>query len=160
MTTINTARPVTRPVAAWRRQLPTLIRVYGIILTLVLLVAVVDIGNPAFLSAQEHLQHAVAVGARRDHGGRYDIRHPDRRLRSVGGVGLFAVRRGRCLCRAKLSAIDRFRGRDRRRAIVRIGQRSARRRGPHQSLHHHSRQRLRHQRRRAGHDQERRLPGR
>jgi ABC-type uncharacterized transport system permease subunit len=52
MTTINTARPVTRPVAAWRDQLPTLIRVYGIILTLVLLVAVVGIGNPAFLSAQ------------------------------------------------------------------------------------------------------------
>jgi ribose transport system permease protein len=52
MTIINTARPVTRPVAAWRDQLPTLIRVYGIILTLVLLVAVVGIGNPAFLSAQ------------------------------------------------------------------------------------------------------------
>ena len=52
MTTINTARPVTRPVAAWRDQLPTLIRVYGIILTLVLLVAVVGIGNPAFLSSQ------------------------------------------------------------------------------------------------------------
>ena len=52
MTTINTARPVTRPVAAWRDQLPTRIRVYGIILTLVLLVAVVGIGNPAFLSAQ------------------------------------------------------------------------------------------------------------
>jgi ribose transport system permease protein len=52
MTTINTARPVTRPVAAWRDQLPTLVRVYGIILTLVLLVAVVGIGNPAFLSAQ------------------------------------------------------------------------------------------------------------
>src|SRR3984893_6269619 len=52
MTTINTARPVTRPVGAWRDQLPTLIRVYGIILTLVLLVAVVGIGNPAFLSGQ------------------------------------------------------------------------------------------------------------
>ena len=52
MTIINTARPVTRPVAAWRDQLPTRIRVYGIILTLVLLVAVVGIGNPAFLSAQ------------------------------------------------------------------------------------------------------------
>src|ERR1700742_2082725 len=52
MTTINTARPVTRPVGAWRDQLPTLIRVYGIILTLVLLVAVVGIGNPAFLSQQ------------------------------------------------------------------------------------------------------------
>lgn len=40
------------PVAAWREQLPTLIRVYGIILTLVLLVAVVGIGNPAFLSGR------------------------------------------------------------------------------------------------------------
>ena len=29
----------------WRAQLPTLIRVYGIILTLVLLLAVVTIGN-------------------------------------------------------------------------------------------------------------------
>src|SRR5580693_6292742 len=52
MTTINTARPVTRPVGAWRDQLPTLIRIYGIILTLVLLVAVVGIGNPAFISQQ------------------------------------------------------------------------------------------------------------
>ncbi len=43
---------MTPPVAAWRDQLPTLIRVYGIILTLVLLVAVVGIGNPAFLSGQ------------------------------------------------------------------------------------------------------------
>ena len=50
MTTMNTMRAVTPPVAAWRDQLPTLIRVYGIILTLVLLVAVVGIGNPAFLS--------------------------------------------------------------------------------------------------------------
>ena len=45
-------RAVTPPVAAWRDQLPTLIRVYGIILTLVLLVAVVGIGNPAFLSGR------------------------------------------------------------------------------------------------------------
>src|ERR1700730_460772 len=52
MTTINTARPVTRPVGAWRDQRPTLVSVYGIILTLVLLVAVVGIGNPAFLSGQ------------------------------------------------------------------------------------------------------------
>jgi ribose transport system permease protein len=36
--------------STWRDQLPTLIRVYGIILALVLLVAVVTIGNPAFLS--------------------------------------------------------------------------------------------------------------
>ena len=52
MTTMNTMRAVTPPVAAWRDQLPTLIRVYGIILTLVLLVAVVGIGNPAFLSGR------------------------------------------------------------------------------------------------------------
>ena len=52
MTTMNTTRAVTPPVAAWREQLPTLIRVYGIILTLVLLVAIVGIGNPAFLSKQ------------------------------------------------------------------------------------------------------------
>ncbi len=52
MTTFNTARPVTPAIAAWRDHLPTLVRVYGIILTLVLLVAVVGIGNPAFLSAK------------------------------------------------------------------------------------------------------------
>ncbi|MGB7102288.1 MAG: ABC transporter permease [Xanthobacteraceae bacterium] len=52
MTTMNTMRAPSPPVAAWREQLPTLIRVYGIILTLVLLVAVVGIGNPAFLSGR------------------------------------------------------------------------------------------------------------
>jgi ribose transport system permease protein len=41
-----------RQTASWRAQLPTLIRVYGIILTLVLLLAVVTIGNPAFISQQ------------------------------------------------------------------------------------------------------------
>jgi ribose transport system permease protein len=41
-----------RQSASWRAQLPTLIRVYGIILTLVLLLAVVTIGNPAFISQQ------------------------------------------------------------------------------------------------------------
>lgn len=41
-----------RRTASWRAQLPTLIRVYGIILTLVLLLAVVTIGNPAFISQQ------------------------------------------------------------------------------------------------------------
>ena len=41
-----------RQTANWRTQLPTLIRVYGIILTLVLLLAVVTIGNPAFISQQ------------------------------------------------------------------------------------------------------------
>jgi ribose transport system permease protein len=43
--------PARQP-ASWRAQLPTLIRVYGIILTLVLLLAVVTIGNPAFISQQ------------------------------------------------------------------------------------------------------------
>jgi ribose transport system permease protein len=41
-----------RQTANWRAQLPILIRVYGIILTLVLLLAVVTIGNPAFISQQ------------------------------------------------------------------------------------------------------------
>jgi ribose transport system permease protein len=38
--------------ASWRAQLPALIRIYGIVLTLVLLLAVVTIGNPAFISPQ------------------------------------------------------------------------------------------------------------
>jgi hypothetical protein len=38
-----------RQTASWRAQLPTLIRVYGIILTLLLLLTVVTIGNPAFI---------------------------------------------------------------------------------------------------------------
>jgi ribose transport system permease protein len=42
----------TPPISKWRAQLPTLIRVYGIIFTLVLLLAVVTVGNPAFLSQQ------------------------------------------------------------------------------------------------------------
>jgi ribose transport system permease protein len=41
-----------RQTANWRAQLPTLIRVYGIVLTLVLLLTVVTIGNPAFISQQ------------------------------------------------------------------------------------------------------------
>src|SRR5260370_908367 len=41
-----------RQTASWRAQLPTLIRVYGIILPLVLLLTVVTIGNPAFISQQ------------------------------------------------------------------------------------------------------------
>src|SRR5258708_14607451 len=36
--------------ASLRRQMPGLIRVYGIVLTLVLLLAVVTAGNPTFLS--------------------------------------------------------------------------------------------------------------
>src|SRR6204780_4471290 len=41
-----------RQTANWRAQLPALIRVYGIILTLLLLLTVVTIGNPAFISQQ------------------------------------------------------------------------------------------------------------
>jgi ribose transport system permease protein len=40
------------PTANWRAQMPTLIRVYGIVLTLLLLLTVVTIGNPAFISQQ------------------------------------------------------------------------------------------------------------
>lgn len=50
MNETNTLAVTAPPVMKWREQLPTLIRVYGIILTLVILVAVVAIGNPAFLS--------------------------------------------------------------------------------------------------------------
>lgn len=39
-------------VSRWRERLPDIIRIYGIIATLVILVAVVAIGNPAFLSQQ------------------------------------------------------------------------------------------------------------
>ena len=52
MTTANTLPAMNRPSATWREHLPTVIRVYGIILTLVILLAVVGIGNPAFLSTQ------------------------------------------------------------------------------------------------------------
>ena len=48
---LPTASP-TPPIATWRTRLPTLISIYGIILTLVLLLTVVTIGNPAFLSQQ------------------------------------------------------------------------------------------------------------
>ena len=48
-TTVSTDAP---PTAAWRLRLSAAVRVYGIILTLVLLLAVVAIGNPAFLSQQ------------------------------------------------------------------------------------------------------------
>ena len=44
--------PAAPAVPAWREHLPNVIRVYGIIATLVILVAVVAIGNPAFLSQQ------------------------------------------------------------------------------------------------------------
>ena len=52
MTTANTLPAMNQPSATWREHLPTVIRVYGIILTLVILLAVVGIGNPAFLSTQ------------------------------------------------------------------------------------------------------------
>jgi ribose transport system permease protein len=41
----------TRAGASLRRHLPALIRVYGIVFTLILLLAIVTAGNPAFLSA-------------------------------------------------------------------------------------------------------------
>jgi ribose transport system permease protein len=45
------ALPAAAPAGAtWQAQLPSLIRVYGIIVALVLLLTVVTIGNPAFLS--------------------------------------------------------------------------------------------------------------
>src|ERR1700730_7277886 len=44
--------------STWRAQLPALIRVYGIILTLGLLLTVVTIGNPAFISQQNILNMA------------------------------------------------------------------------------------------------------
>ena len=45
--------------ASWRAQLPTLIRVYGIVLTLLLLLTVVTIGNPAFISQQANLDPGI-----------------------------------------------------------------------------------------------------
>lgn len=55
MTTANTLPAMKPQSVSWRQQLPTLIRVYGIILTLIVLLTVVGIGNPAFLSAQNIL---------------------------------------------------------------------------------------------------------
>jgi ribose transport system permease protein len=53
MSDVNALPAPPAPLTAnWRAQLPTLIRIYGIILTLVLLLAVVTIGNPAFISPQ------------------------------------------------------------------------------------------------------------
>jgi ribose transport system permease protein len=53
MSEVNALQAPPAPLtASWRAQLPTLIRIYGIILTLVLLLAVVTIGNPAFISPQ------------------------------------------------------------------------------------------------------------
>ena len=48
-------RPAARPASrapAWREQMPSIIRTYGIVCTFVLLLAVVTAGNPAFLSAR------------------------------------------------------------------------------------------------------------
>jgi ribose transport system permease protein len=50
MNEANTLQAVVPPLAPWREQLPALLRVYGIVITLVILLAVVEIGNPAFLS--------------------------------------------------------------------------------------------------------------
>lgn len=50
--TLVPAAPAAGATSAWRERLPNIIRVYGIIATLVILVAVVAIGNPAFLSQQ------------------------------------------------------------------------------------------------------------
>ena len=47
-----TAVPAADPLAMWRAHLPTLVRIYGIILTLVILLTIVAVGNPAFLSQQ------------------------------------------------------------------------------------------------------------
>ena len=52
MNDANTLTAAPLPATWWREHLPKLIRVYGIIITLVLLLAVVAIGNPAFLSQQ------------------------------------------------------------------------------------------------------------
>ena len=49
--------------ANWRAQLPTLIRVYGIVLTLLLLLTVVTIGNPAFISQQNVFNMASSATA-------------------------------------------------------------------------------------------------
>lgn len=58
MTTNNNTRSGPAGSFDWRASLPTLIRVYGIVLTLVLLVAVVSIGNSAFVSQQNLLNMA------------------------------------------------------------------------------------------------------
>ena len=84
--------------------MPTLIRVYGIVLTLVLLLIVVDDRQSSLPFETKYLQHALAMGTRRDHGGGHDLRDPDRRLRPVGCVGLLALRGRRRLCRTRLIA--------------------------------------------------------
>jgi ribose transport system permease protein len=55
MDSTNTLTPAIPAASAWQAQLPGLIRVYGIIFTLIILLAVVAIGNPAFLSSQNIL---------------------------------------------------------------------------------------------------------
>jgi ribose transport system permease protein len=52
VTTANTLPAMKQPTTTWREFLPTVIRIYGIIATLIILLAVVGIGNPAFLSSQ------------------------------------------------------------------------------------------------------------
>ncbi|MDB5881278.1 MAG: hypothetical protein JWP43_1156, partial [Ramlibacter sp.] len=52
MNTANTIPVPQATTADWKAQLPGLISIYGIIVTLIILLAVVAIGNPAFLSSQ------------------------------------------------------------------------------------------------------------
>jgi ribose transport system permease protein len=52
MNTANTIPVRQTTTAAWQAQLPGLISIYGIIVTLIVLLAVVAIGNPAFLSSR------------------------------------------------------------------------------------------------------------
>ena len=143
--------------ANWRAQLPTLIRVYGIVLDPAVAADRGHDRQSGVYFATERLQHGIAMGARGDHGGGHDVRDSHRRFRSVGGVGVLALRCGRGLCRANSRAVGRVRRGDRGRPAVRACERHAGRGGSHQSLHHDGRQRLHHQWRGAGHDPERRL---
>lgn len=52
MSSVNPTAALPAPTMAWKKRLSSLVRVYGIIPTLVVLLAIVTIGNPAFLSMQ------------------------------------------------------------------------------------------------------------
>lgn len=52
MSSVDAATALATPGVNWKRQLSSFVRVYGIIPTLIVLLAVVTIGNPAFLSSQ------------------------------------------------------------------------------------------------------------
>ena len=105
----------------------------------------------------QHLQHAVPVGAGRDHGGGHDLRDPDRRLRSVDRLRLLALRGGRGRGRhhggPRLRVPRRHRGRIRRRSP----QCGAGRRRQHQPVHHDGGHRVHPGRRHLCDDQERGL---